>query len=204
MNYRDHNFTVDEIKKQKRIDRQNFWYQTILSVTTWGIVFSLLLLQSLLLWNQAWKASPTVTEVSHFGAIKYYWTMGYFDVFNANPPLTRMIAGLPYYAYNNTNDFGGSWSDYSSNPADRCEYAIGLNQVLNVPSTDIRVIVFAARVCLIPLIIFGSYIGFKFATELYGFCAGIIFLFLWTASPLVVGWGATLCTDIPQSLAMPI
>jgi hypothetical protein len=134
--------------------------------------------------------------------------MGYYDVFHTNPPLTRIIAGLPYYLTENCNDFGGDteWKNYSRNPADRCAYNIGLSvlEQFNQPcNTQIQV--YAARIFLIPLIVLGSYIGFKFATELYGtsttpaFCSGFFFLVLWIFSPLVLGWGATLCTDVPAA-----
>jgi hypothetical protein len=149
----------------------------------------------------AWKHSPTITEISHIGAIKYYWTMGYYDVFNANPPLTRIIAGMPFYLFNNTNDFGGYWEKYSSNPADRCEYDLGTAVLANGSKIeDIQLHVWLARICLIPLILLGSYVGFRFATEIYGtVAAGFTFLLLWIFSPFVLGWGATLCTDVPAA-----
>jgi hypothetical protein len=49
------------------------------------------------------------------------------------------------------------------------------------------------------LIVFGGYIGFKFASELYGSVSGLIFLMLWVGSPLITGWGATICTDVPAA-----
>jgi hypothetical protein len=128
--------------------------------------------------------------------------MGYYDVGHHNPPLTRIIAGIPYYMVNSTNSFYDGWSDYSYNAADHCEYAIGINQVLNRTNNEIRTNVYVARIFLIPLIVLGLYIGVKFAMELYGtkttpaLMSGLIFLMLWIGSPLILGWGATLCTDV--------
>jgi hypothetical protein len=171
--------------------------QTLIKFTVVG----LLGIQMLLLSHCAWVASPTITEISHLGAIKYYWVMGYYDVFHVNPPLTRILAGIPYYMVTGTNDFGNSWSSYSRNPADRCEQAIG-NDVLESfgKLSEIRIHVYTMRIFLIPLIILASYIGFKFATELHGTAAaGFTFLLLWVFSPFILGWGATLCTDVPAA-----
>jgi hypothetical protein len=167
----------------------------------WLIVFALLLSHIVRLSDQAWRMSPTITEVSHLGAISYYWTMGYYDVFPANPPETRIIAGFPWYLSNPTNDFGSAWNNYSRNPADRCEYAIGMNYVIGYHSNNaaIQWDIWTYRIFLIPLIVLGGYIGFKFAAELHGAVAGLFFLMLWVYSPLVLGWGATLCTDVPAA-----
>ena len=60
----------------------------------------------------------------------------------------------------------------------------------------IRRIVFFSRSLLVPLILLGSYFGYRFASELYGQISGLVFLILWTFSPFVLGWGATICPDV--------
>ena len=52
------------------------------------------------------------------------------------------------------------------------------------------------RVACIPLILLGGYFGYRFASELYGQWSGVTFLVLWTFSPLILGWGATICPDV--------
>ncbi|MGL4944254.1 MAG: ArnT family glycosyltransferase [Thermoguttaceae bacterium] len=88
------------------------------------------------------------------------------------------------------------WKSYSPRPQDRSEWNIGSAFVRANPPDTIRWSVFLARCSLIPLIVLGSWFGYKFASELYGRVAGLVFLTLWTFSPLVLGWGATLCPDV--------
>jgi hypothetical protein len=77
------------------------------------------------------------------------------------------------------------------------EYRNGVHQCQH--TGKIHWYVFFARCSLIPIILLGSWFGYKFASELYGKTAGIIFLTLWTFSPLVLGWGATICPDVCAS-----
>ncbi|MDO5579613.1 MAG: hypothetical protein Q4G69_00625 [Planctomycetia bacterium] len=60
----------------------------------------------------------------------------------------------------------------------------------------IRLAIFLARCSLIPLILLGSWYGWQLSSEMYGRYAGFIFLTLWTFSPLVLAWGATICPDV--------
>ena len=49
----------------------------------------------------AWRAmsdSPTLDEVGHLPAGTYIWEFGRFDVYRVNPPLVRMLAGVPVIA----------------------------------------------------------------------------------------------------------
>jgi hypothetical protein len=52
------------------------------------------------------------------------------------------------------------------------------------------------RLACIPLVLLGGYLGYRFASELYGEWSGVTFLILWTFSPLILGWGATICPDV--------
>jgi len=55
------------------------------------------------------------------------------------------------------------------------------------------------RLACIPLILLGGYFGYRFASELYGQWSGVTFLILWTFSPLILGWGATICPGVHAS-----
>jgi hypothetical protein len=52
------------------------------------------------------------------------------------------------------------------------------------------------RIVCIPFILLGGYFGYCFASELYGKTSGLVFLILWTFSPSILGWGATICPDV--------
>lgn len=157
-----------------------------------AVFLALLAVQAGLLIGLNWQTLVNRTEVGHLGAAAYFWKTGRFDVFHVNPPLTRMIVGPAIRLCNPEYD----WGSYSPRPQDRTEWSLGSAFIHANSPEKIRVCVFAARCSLIPLILVGSVFGFRFASELYGYGAGFAFLVLWTFSPLVLGWGATICPDV--------
>ncbi len=52
------------------------------------------------------------------------------------------------------------------------------------------------RCSLIPLVLFGAWFGTKLAKEMFAPAPGVVFLVLWSFSPLFLGWGATICPDM--------
>ncbi|MGL6194418.1 MAG: ArnT family glycosyltransferase [Thermoguttaceae bacterium] len=155
-------------------------------------VIALLLLQGAMLAYLNWATSLNRTEVGHLGAAVYFWKTGRFDVFHVNPPLTRMIDGIPIVLAAPEYD----WKSYSPRPQDRSEWSIGASFINANSPEKIRWVTFLSRCSLIPLILLGSWFGYRFASELYGQPAGVIFLVLWIFSPLILGWGATICPDV--------
>jgi hypothetical protein len=153
----------------------------------------LLIVQTLLLGYLSWSTSPNRTEIGHLGATVYFWHTGKFDVFHVNPPLVRVIAGMPIALFCNPKY---DWSSYSPRPQDRCEWQLGNAFVIANELDDLRHYVFLARIFCIPLVLLGGYVGFRFASELYCEWSGVLFLILWTFSPLILGWGATICPDV--------
>ena len=152
----------------------------------------LLFIQALLLIYLSWSTSPNRTEAGHLGAAVYLWRTGKFDVFHVNPPLVRIVAGAPIAMFcNPTYDLTG----YSPIPQDRSEWRLGKAFIENNELADLRLYVFISRVACLPFILLGGYCGYRFATELYGQWSGITFLILWTFSPFLLGWGATICPD---------
>jgi len=156
------------------------------------IVVSLLIVQSVLLCCFNRQTSINRTEAGHIGASIYHYKVFRFDVFHVNPPLMRYITGLPILLSTPEYD----WKSYSPRPQDRSEWSIG-NAFINANTPEkIHWITFLTRCSLIPIILLGSWFGYKFANELHGQTAGMIFLTLWTFSPLVLAWGATICPDV--------
>ena len=68
-----------------------------------------------------WFTCPNKTEVGHMAAAVYSWRTLRFDVFDVNPPLTRMISGLPVVLCRPNYTF----DSYSRRPEDRCEWSMG-------------------------------------------------------------------------------
>ena len=157
------------------------------------IFVTLLFTQASLLAYLSWSTSPNCTEVGHIGAAVSLWHTGKLDVFHVNPPLVRIIAGMPVALFCNP-EF--SLIPYSHRPQDRCEWALGAT-FLNINELDhLRWYIFLMRLACIPLILLGGYFGYRFASELYGEWSGVVFLIIWTFSPLILGWGATICPDV--------
>ena len=153
---------------------------------------SLLALQFCLFLSLSWQTSINRTEAGHIGVAVYLYKTFRFDVFHVNPPLTRYIVGLPIYFSIPEYD----WKSYSPRPQDRSEWKIGTAFIDANTSEKIHWVTFFTRCSLIPIILLGSWFGYRFASELYGQTAGILFLILWGFSPLVLAWGATICPDV--------
>ena len=86
----------------------------------WSIALLVSIYALLLGWID-WVMCPNKTEAGHMAAAVYWWHTLRFDVFNVNPPLTRMIIGLPVALCDPKYD----WDCYSSRPQDRSEWSMG-------------------------------------------------------------------------------
>lgn len=134
---------------------------------------------------------PIRTETGHMAASVYFWHMLRFDVFNVNPPLTRVISGLPVVFCDPKYD----WDYYSMRPQDRSEWAMGAAFIAANGPEKTRWCFTLARCSLIPLLLLGGYFGYRLSREMYGDAAAFVFLALWCFSPLLLAWGATVCPD---------
>ena len=152
-----------------------------------------LIVQASLLLHLGWTTSPNRTELGHIAAALRFYETGTFDLFHVNPPLTRMLVG-PAVAW--FVDPQTDWSDYSSDPTKRSEWATGVAFVRANNTETVRSVLFIGRAVCIPLILLGGFFGYRFSRELFGGAAGLVFLTFWTFSPLILGWGATICPDV--------
>jgi hypothetical protein len=155
-----------------------------------------LIVQATLLLRLAWTTSPNRTELGHIAAALRFYETGQYDLFHVNPPLTRMLVGpaVAWFTAPQTD-----WSDYSPDPVKRSEWATGVAFVRANDFETVRHAFFVGRAVCLPLILLGGWIGYRFSRELFGEGAGFVFLTLWTFSPLVLGWGATICPDVASA-----
>lgn len=151
----------------------------------------LLCIQALLMGWIGWVSCPNRTEVGHMAATVYLWHTLHFDVFHVNPPLTRVISGLPVVLSRPNYD----WNFYSSRPRDRSEWAMGTAFIAANSSETNRWCFAVARWSLAPIFLVGGYFGHRLSYEIYGAWASWIFLILWCFSPLLLAWGGTICPD---------
>lgn len=151
-----------------------------------------LLAYVLLIGGIGWDSTPNKTEVGHMAAANYSWRTLRFDVFVVNPPLARMIAGVPVALW------GGpqfTVANPAPRPQDRPEWAIGAAFLQANSPEEIRRSFLLARWSLIPVLLLGGYFGYQLSHEIYGRPSAFIYLALWCTSPLLLGWGATMCPD---------
>jgi len=142
-----------------------------------------------------WRSCAERTEVGHIAAAAYFWGTFRFDVFNVNPPLTRIVSGLPVFLTHPNY----AWGCYSSLPEDRCEWALGKAFIAVNSAEKVRWCFALARWSLIPSVLIGGYFGLRLARELFGGSAAVVFLVLSCLSPLLLAWGATICPDATAS-----
>ena len=161
-----------------------------ITVRRWSVAL-LLSIQALLVGWIGCRACPNKTELGHMAAAVYFWHTLRFDVFHVNPPLTRIITALPAAMCSPTYD----WDFYSSRPQDRSEWRMGSAFIDANSREKIRWCFTLARWSLIPLLLLGGYFGYGLSRDIYGDCAGFVFLALWGSSPLLLAWGATVCPD---------
>ncbi len=155
-------------------------------------VVGLLLLHALLLAYPGWTMSPNPTEVAHMAATIHLWKTHRNDVFHVNPPLMRVITGWTVVLCDPCFDS----ASYSTQPMDRCEWKMGKDFLAANTHESLRWYFALARWASIPFLIGCGYVGYRFSGELYGEAAGLIFLALWSFSPLLLGWGPTVCPDV--------
>lgn len=159
-----------------------------------------LLANVLLIGGIGWDSTPNRTEVGHMAAANYSWRTLRFDVFAVNPPLARMIAGVPVALWESPRF---SVANPASRPQDRPEWAMGAAFLKANSSEEIRRCFLLARWSLVPVLLLGGYFGYQLSHEIYGRPSAFIYLALWCTSPLLLGWGSTICPDaLAGSLAV--
>lgn len=187
-----------------------------------GIAIALLLaIHALLLGWQAWRYSPTIDEPAHLAAGISHWKFGRFDLYRVNPPLVRLVAGLPMLVVEPQTD----WSAFTEAPYARPEFPIG-TALANANGFDSFWYFTLARWICIPFNLIGGYFCYRWAHELYDVAqcpdlvhgpsplqhqplpgaqhqlerpahwAGLMALALWCFCPNILGNGALITPDV--------
>jgi hypothetical protein len=153
-------------------------------------VVSLLLSQAIMLAVGAALHSPAMDDVAHLAAGISNWELGTFDLYKVNPPLVRTIAALPAMAARAKSD----WNSYYTGVGARAEFAV-MDDFTRANGPPVIWLVTVARWGLIPLMLLGGYVCYRWARELYGGAAGIVALVLWCLCPNVLAYGQILTAD---------
>lgn len=144
---------------------------------------------SLIAWA-AWQRAPVHDEPAHVAAGISHWYHGRFELYRANPPLTRMIGALPLVI----GRIDGEWLGYSSTLDVRMEFCNGRAFLQRFEEHSFWLITFARWAC-IPLSLVGGCVCYWWGRELYGPAAGLIAAALWCFSPNILTHAAHVTPD---------
>ena len=161
--------------------------EVLVKVTCGGMLF----IHALLVAWMGWSMSPNKIEAAHMASTVYQWHTFHFDLFHVNPPLTRVVSGLPILACQPNCD----WDNYSSRPQDRSEWRLGRAFLKANSPQKVHWCFTLARWFLMPLLLVGGYFGYCLNRGIYGNTAGLLFLVVWCFSPFLLSWGGTICPD---------
>lgn len=160
------------------------------AVLTRSLLICLLGIHAGLLAWMSYRNSPAVDEVGHLAAGLSHWQFGTFDLYDVNPPLVRLIAAAPVSLLAPKMD----WSNYRPNPFIRREIPLGREFVARHGEAAFWYFT-VARWALIPFSLLGGYVCYRWATDLHGPKAGLVAAAVWSFSPDVLAWGATITPD---------
>ena len=155
------------------------------------IVVALLLFAhvALLSWSAA-VHSPAEDEPSHLAAGIFTWKFRRFDLYQVNPPLSRLISALPVVLLGSETD----WHQFSDATGARSEFAVG-RDFIEANGRRSMWLIMVARGVSIPFSAFGAFICYLWARELYGQTAGLFALTLWCFSPDILGNASLISPD---------
>ncbi|WP_010586673.1 ArnT family glycosyltransferase [Schlesneria paludicola] len=156
------------------------------SIAVWAILF----VHALLLARIAYINAPVFDEIAHLPAGLSHWKFGNFDLYRVNPPLMRMIASTPLLLINPQTD----WSSISDGPYARPEFVVG-SKFMRANGYESFWLFSICRWAQIPVSMFGGWICFRWARELFGPSSGFVALLLWSTCPNVLAWGSTITPD---------
>jgi 4-amino-4-deoxy-L-arabinose transferase-like glycosyltransferase len=168
------------------------WFLTrikanIESISLWIV---LLIHAGLLGWIDVINA-PTFDEIAHVPSGLSHWLFGSFDLYRVNPPLMRMIATVPLLVANPVMD----WGLIPDGPYARPEFVVG-TQFMKSNGFHSFWMFTICRWAQIPVSMFGGWICFRWARDLFGSSSGFVALLLWCFCPNVLAWGSTITPDL--------
>ena len=143
----------------------------------------------------AFENAPVPDEASHLAAGISCWQLGRFDLYPVNPPLVRTVAAAPVTQLDPTTDWS-VWDRQNPKrtPESRPEWSVGIGFVRKNVEQAQWLFALARWACL-PFFLIGMYFTWRWAYELYGKWAAVTALALWTFSPNILAWSATICPD---------
>ncbi len=132
-------------------------------------------------------------ESAHIPAGLYHLETGRMDAYRVNPPLFRMLAALPLLVDHPKID----WFSMTA-PQARSEYVYAHNWIQDNLAQVPRQLRLARSVMLLFFLL-GAWTIYRWSSKLYGKAAGWLALALWSLSPDVITYSATVAPDLPAA-----
>ena len=146
-----------------------------------------------LLIAQIWRSGWCNDESAHIPAGLYHLETGRMDAYRVNPPLPRMLAALPLLI----DPPKMAWFSMPS-PQARNEYVFAHHWIReNLPKIPRQLRL--ARSVILLFFLLGGWTVYSWSSELYGRPAGWLALALWSLSPDVITYSATVAPDLPAA-----
>lgn len=186
--------STDKLKSSpitRHLESEHSFIRRIRPTSQSVILGTVLAIHGLLLGWISVSNAPVFDEIGHLPAGLAHWQLGNFDLYRVNPPLMRMIASVPLLMANPKTD----WDSVSNSPYARSEFIVG-KAFMKANGFDSFWLFTICRWAQIPVSIFGAWVCFCWARELYGVSSGYIALILWCFCPNILGWGSTLTPDM--------
>jgi hypothetical protein len=148
-----------------------------------------------LLVQAAWQDSDTIDEPGHLVAALSYWRHGSFRLYCVNPPLARLVQGLPLLPL----DLRTSMIVEPDSPQSRRE--LGIGDVFAEANADrYRSVVFLARLGTVAFSLLGGVFVWTWANLAFGQPCGIVALAVWCFEPSILAHGHLATPDLPAAV----
>ena len=146
-------------------------------------------------WAPIWTNSYVFNESGRIASGLIILQRADFSSFRVNPPLANALSAVPAALSGKVR--APRREKLDPGKFGRVEYAAGAEFVRRAPNH--RLYLRLGRLCMLPFGFLGCAVCFYYGRFLYGFYGGLIACFLWTFSPYVLGYGATVGSDVPSA-----
>ncbi len=136
----------------------------------------------------AWRFAPTLNEPTRVAAGLAIWYRADFQLDIDNPPLIKILAAWPAALVEAEPPLPNA--PFSERAARQFLYLNGQRAFTYI---------FWGRLVCILFSLFGAWICYRWASELYGPRAGLGAMVLWCTCPHVLGYGWTMVADVPAA-----
>ena len=152
---------------------------------------ALLVLLGLVAGHVSVNNSLTPDEIAHPVAGLAYWERGEFALFHHNPPFIKLCMALPLM----DQEFKRDYHRLRYQAGKRPEFDVG-RDFMYANGLEFHDWIQRSRWVVMGFLLLGGLVLYLWGKELFGPQGGLLSLFLWAISPMVVAHGGLATTDI--------